>query len=246
MREVAAAKGPIASGPSLRLLESFDLVNSGASVHLPPSAQRVLVFVALHRHAVQRQYVAGSLWLDYPEDRAQANLRSALWRIHRTGLRLVNSDTCSLRLDDMVAVDLREAEAVAQRVMDPSLAVDDLSSDLLYGDVLPDWYDEWLVFQRERYRQLRLHALETLCHRLTQIGQLDAALQTGLAAVESEPLRETAHRAVIRAHLAEGNTGEALRQFELCRRLLREHLGVQPSERMHTLMRSYIPAVTPP
>jgi DNA-binding SARP family transcriptional activator len=237
MRDVAAAKGTIASRPRLRLLESFDLVDSGASVQIPPSAQRVLVFIALRRHAVQRQFVASSLWLDYPEDRAQANLRSALWRIHRTGLRLVNSDACSLRLDDLVAVDLHEAEAVAQRIFDLSLTLDGLSSDLLYGDLLPDWYDEWLVFQRERYRQLRLHALETLCHRLTQAGQLDAALQAGLAAVESEPLRETAHRAVIRAHLAEGNTGEALRQYELCRRLLHEQLGVQPSERMNALMR---------
>lgn len=238
MPGVAAAKGPTASRPQLRLLHSFQLVHAGNRVRLPLSAQRVLVFVALHGHALQRQYVAYSLWLDYPEERAHANLRSALWRIHRAGLRLVNADAASLWLDDSVIVDLREAEALARRVMDPAAAVDDLDEDLLYGDLLPDWYDDWLVFQRERYRQLRLHALEALCERLTQAGRLDAALQAGLAAVESEPMRETAHRAVIRAHLAEGNTCEAIRQFELCRRVLREQLGVEPSERLHRLMRN--------
>lgn len=208
------------------------------------SAQRVLVFVALHEHALQRQYVACSLWLDYPEDRAHANLRSALWRIHRTGLRLVRADAASIWLDDTVLVDLREAEALARRVIDPGTALDDLDGDLLHGDLLPDWYDDWLVFPRERYRQLRLHALESLCERLTQAGRLDAALQAGLGAVASEPLRETAHRAVIRAHLAEGNTVEAIRQFELCERLLREQLGVRPSERMVRLMRDVRAPVT--
>jgi DNA-binding SARP family transcriptional activator len=245
MLDVAAASRPTASRLRLRLLQSFELLDSGVSVPLPPSARRVLVFVALHDHHVERQYVAGSLWLDFPEERAHANLRSALWRIHRTGLGLVGCDGSRLRLDPDVEVDLREAEAVAQRVLDRTVAVADVGSELFRGDLLPDWYDDWLVFQRERFRQLRLHALETLCGRLTEAGQVDAALQAGLAAVESEPLRETAHRAVIQAHLVEGNTGEAIRQYELCGRVLREHLGVEPSQRMQELMRSYVSVTTP-
>lgn len=52
-----------------------------------------------------------------------------------------------------------------------------------------------------------------------------------------EPLRETAHRTLIEAHLAEGNWSEARRQFRECRRLLREELGVEPSESTRRLIK---------
>jgi len=65
--------------------------------------------------------------------------------------------------------------------------------------------------------------------------RLEEALEVGLAAVAAEPLRESAHRAVVSVHLAEGNTAEAIRQYRLCRRLLKEQLGVEPSPRMHQL-----------
>ena len=110
----------------------------------------------------------------------------------------------------------------------PSLRDEDIDELMLAGDVLPDWYDDWIVIQRERFRQARLHALRlrrTLVHR----GRYESAIDVGLAAVAGEPLRESAHRAVILVHLAEGNRSEALRQYELCRRLLKEQLGLEPS-----------------
>ena len=59
----------------------------------------------------------------------------------------------------------------------------------------------------------------------------------GLAAVAAEPLRESAHRAVVSVHLEEGNVSEAIRQYRLCRRLLGTELGIEPSERMQVLVR---------
>jgi DNA-binding SARP family transcriptional activator len=51
-----------------------------------------------------------------------------------------------------------------------------------------------------------------------------------------EPLRESSHRLLIRIHLTEGNAAEAIRQFELCRRLFREQLGLEPSGRLAQLV----------
>src|SRR3954469_19580031 len=82
---------PVTVRARLTLLRSFGLACDGCPVPLPPSAQRVLAFVALHERPVGRAYVAGSLWLDAPEERAHASLRSALWRIHRRGHRLVEA-----------------------------------------------------------------------------------------------------------------------------------------------------------
>ncbi|HEX2156656.1 MAG TPA: bacterial transcriptional activator domain-containing protein, partial [Actinomycetes bacterium] len=106
----------------------------------------------------------------------------------------------------------------------------------LAGDLLPDWYEDWVVLERERLRQLRLHALEALCARLTGAGRFGAAVQAGLAAVAGEPLRESAHRTLIRAHLAEGNPGEAVRQYHLYRRLLTDELAIEPSPAIRGLV----------
>ena len=224
-----------ASRPTLKLLDGFDLVCAGRSVPLPLSAQRLLAFVALHNRPLQRPYVAGSLWLDSPEERAYANLRSALWRLHRCGLQLVQSFGQRLALDPQVIVDLRQAEVLAHRALDGTAAGAD-DAAILGGDLLPDWYDDWIVMERERYRQLRLRALDTLCEHLTRAGRLDEALEVGLAAVAGEPLRESSHRAVVRVHLADGNVAEAIRQYRLCRRLLSEQLGLEPSDQMAELL----------
>jgi len=103
-------------------------------------------------------------------------------------------------------------------------------------DLLPDWYDDWVLVERERYNQLRLHAIEALCHHLTAAGHHAEAIDAGLAAVRAEPLRESAHQVLIRAHLAEGNRWEAVRQYERCRRLLLDELGVEPSRALQALL----------
>ena len=229
------------NGARLTLLGTFELECAGAPVRLPMSAQRLVAFVALHEHPVLRAYAAGSLWPETSEERAHANLRSALWRLHRCGHRVIDATGDQLRLGKDVRIDLRETEVLVRRALlgDAGGGTDlELELSALAGDLLPDWYEEWVLLERERFRALRLRALDALCERLILAGRLDDALEAGHAAVAGEPLRESAHRALVRVHLAEGNTGEAVRQYRLFRRLLREHLGLEPSGRMEELMRS--------
>jgi DNA-binding SARP family transcriptional activator len=218
----------------LRLLAGFGVEAAGAEVPLPGSAQRVVAFVALHERPVLRAYVAGTLWLDSPEARAAGNLRSALWRIHLHAPALITADAQALRIGPCVRVDLREAEVQARTELAGASA--GIPADALSLDLLPDWYDDWVLLERERFRQLRLRALESMCTRLAAADRLDEALEAGLLALAGEPLRESAHRALVALHLAEGNAAEALRQFRLCRRLLLEQLGVEPSPRMLELV----------
>jgi DNA-binding SARP family transcriptional activator len=227
---------PHSAGVCLRLLNGFELVCNGLPVAIPMSAQRVAAFLALRDRPLLRSYVAGSLWLDTPEERAQANLRSALWRLHRCSRELVEAAGPRLSIGSHVEVDLRGAEALARRALRENAHVHEFAADLLTDDLLPDWYDDWVLLQREQFRQLRLRALDVLCERLTGEGRLGEALDVGLAALVGEPLRESAHRAVIRVHLADGNPGEAIRQYRLCRRLLGE-LGVRPTQQLEDLMR---------
>ncbi len=141
-----------------------------------------------------------------------------------------------LRLPLDVAVDLREAEALARRALDND-AGEHVDPSVLAHDLLPDWYDDWLLVERECFRQSRLRALDALCDRLTRADRLREALQAGLSSIAAEPLRESAHRALIRVHLADGNAVEAIRQYRFYQRLLTERLGLEPSDRMKELMR---------
>jgi DNA-binding SARP family transcriptional activator len=106
----------------------------------------------------------------------------------------------------------------------------------LQHDLLPDWAEEWLVIEQESFRQKRLHALEQGAALLCRSGHFSDALEAGLGAVQSEPLRESAHRRVIEVHLAEGNQAEALRQYDGYRRLLADELGLRPSESIRRLV----------
>jgi DNA-binding SARP family transcriptional activator len=224
---------------SLSLLDAFELRCAGEPVPLPPSAQRLLALLALHERPLLRLHVAGTLWLDTTEERASANLRSSLWRVNRPGPKLVEATSLQLRLAPQVRVDVRETAALAHRLLAPSAEPDgevDLDPARLTGELLPDWYDDWVLLERERLRQLSLHALEALGERLLEAGRRGEALEAALAAITVEPLRESAHRLLIRIHLEEGNASEAIRQLELCRRLFREQLGLEPSPQLARLI----------
>jgi DNA-binding SARP family transcriptional activator len=224
----------------LSLLHTFELRRGERIVSLPLSAKRLLAFVALHEHPVRRPYVAGQIWTDSSQDHANANLRTTLWRLRRPGCALVEARSGEIGLAGDVAVDVRDVAARAQRAIDHKARHDDVAPLSHAGDLLPDWYDDWLVVERERIRQLRLHALEAMCEDLAASGSFAAAMEAGLAAVTAEPLRESAHRVVIQVHLAQGNVAEALRQYHLFRRLLREELQLVPSVAMRSLIDSIL------
>ena len=206
--------------PDLRLalLDGFEVHADGAPVALPFAAQRLVAFVALQARPVLRERVAGTLWPDTIEVRAGGNLRSTLWRIQKRAPGLLAADARAIQLGPGVEVDVRS---------DPRTFT---------GELLPGWYDDWVLLERERFRQLSLRALDAVCELHLRAGELGAALEAGLLAVSLEPLRESAHRAIVRVHLADGNFGEARRQYDLCAHLLREQLGLEPTQQMRDLL----------
>jgi DNA-binding SARP family transcriptional activator len=223
---------------ALNLLDGFELRVDGDPLSVPFSAQRVVAFLALCSGRRGRIYVAGHLWADASEERAAASLRTALWRVGRRGSGLVRCDGQSLSLDPAVEVDVVTSSRMARDVLDGEgrVPIDVFAQLRDAGELLPDWYDEWVLIERERHRQLRLHALERLCVRLSAEGRHAAATEAGLAAVAGEPLRESAHRVLIAAHLAEGTLVEALRQYRLYCQLLRRDLNAGPSPALRALV----------
>lgn len=226
----------VGTSARLQLLAGFEARLGELVLDLKPSLQRLLAFLALADTTVERPRTAFQLWPDTPEVRALANLRSALWRLRQQPVDLVETTTTHLRLHPDVWVDARHGVAEL-RTIDPDAVLAQEDAHLsLPGDLLPGWYDEWLVIERERLRQLRLCSLEAACRRLLAAGRWADAVELGLRTVALEPLRESAHRLVIEAHLGHGNAGEAERQLETCRLLLRRELGVEPSAHLSRLL----------
>jgi DNA-binding SARP family transcriptional activator len=222
-----AVRAAVPTGVRLRLIGEFELADAGGTLPVVPAGQRLLAYLALTGRPVRRSVVAGTLAQEVAETQAAGRLRSALWRLPRPGgTTLIRADGRRLGLAPAVRVDYRAVEDPAGR---PDV-------ELLGEDLLPDWDDDWVTIERERYRQVRLHALERACDTHRRAGHWDLALRAGLLAVGSEPLRESAHRRVVETHLSEGNPAEALRQYETFRRLLRTELGLPPSPAIRALV----------
>jgi DNA-binding SARP family transcriptional activator len=229
---VPSLPGPSRGGLSLSLLSGFELRVDGRPLRVPLSAQRVVAFLGLNPGRVSRIFVGGHLWTLAREERAAGALRTALWRLGRPASMFVRCEGQWLSLSPDVEVDVADAARIARQLLD---GADAATCETAFtglrgaGELLPDWYDDWVLIERERFRQLRLHALERLCLDFSGEGRYAEATEAGLAAVASEPLRESAHRALIEAHFAAGNPCEAVRQYEICRRLLRRDLDLAPS-----------------
>ena len=238
--DVALVSG---AGPSLavNVLDTFTFHACDEVVTLPGTSRKLLALLAIREQPMTRLLVAGTLWPDAPERDTASSLRSALWRLKSVvgdALDIANLDL-GLRAD--VAVDLRESRALAQRLVggrEEALTGDTSPSAIgkLTGDLLPGWYDDWVLLEADEWHQLRLHALEALAARLTAEGRTAEAIQAALATVRAEPLRESAHGALIKSFIAEGNQNEALNDFCRFRDLLLDELGIEPSPQLSELV----------
>jgi DNA-binding SARP family transcriptional activator len=239
-RAPAAPAGDDTTVLDVALLGGFELRLDGAPVPLVPSAERLLALLALQGRPISRMYVAGTLWPESAEARSLGNLRSALWRVPATVREAVRTYGDRLWLVPSVAVDVRAVDAVARRLLEPAPAAGRASGDdlrtLLCPDLLPDWYEEWVLAERGYLRDRRLSALEALAATALGEGQLDLARPAAQAVVHAEPLRESAQRLLLRAHLAAGNLADVVRLYRGYRRLLHDELGVAPSPHIDALV----------
>ena len=214
------------------------MVAAGRPVVLPHSAERVIAYLALTDRPVTRARVGGSLWFDATERQAANNLSTALWRVRQAGGDLVRVMANRLTLSARVDVDVVELSALCRRLLHEPRP-DDLGEvfRLVECDgLLPSWDDPWVDADRERFRLLRLEALEQAASRLMAERNLEVALLAAMASATAEPLRESSRRLLVELHVRKGNLAEALRSYADYRLLLRSALGVEPSRLMQQMV----------
>jgi TolB-like protein len=199
--------------------------------------------------ALPRERLMNLLWSDRGDAQARSSLRQAL-----LGLRsdLAGAETGTLHIDDEkvsinpghVGVDAIEFVRLA--------ALDDLGSlrrayALYRGDLLADTFvqdpefEEWLAGERQRLADTAIGVIERLCRQESGAARIDHAKRL----VALDPLRENSHRLLMQAYLDAGERALALRQYELCRELLREELQIAPGEQTEALRRRCTDASSP-
>ena len=213
---------------AVHLLGGFQLRRDGTIVDVPQSSQRLLGFLALQDRGLARGYVAGSLWPDTTEDKAAANLRTALWRLRRPELELIATFSGQLAIRPDVWVDVRAVRTAARdQRRTGALPDNDLMLELR-GELLPGCWDGWLVFERERLRQEVVQLCEASCASSLAAGDANRAILHALTAVESDPMRESANVWLLRSHLAAGNRTDAIRHARRYAAMLDQELGIEP------------------
>ncbi len=218
----------------LSLLDGFALSVDGRELVVPRAQQRLLALVALRRDT-NRNTAAGLLWPEGQETRAAASLRTALWRLQQLPVPTVRVSGDGIGLDPGLRLDVTELVELSSLARQGCV---DLPTSLLLGphELLPGWYDDWVLVERERLRQLYLHAVEGFATSCLGAGRHGDALEAVLAAMRADPLRESPYRLAIEVHLAEGNVAEALSTYQNYRRLLARELGVAPSPMIRGLI----------
>ncbi|MFI9414692.1 AfsR/SARP family transcriptional regulator [Nocardia gamkensis] len=222
----------------LTLIEEFALHSGGRRISVPHAAERVLTYLALLNRPVSRGRLAGALWPECAGHCAAQRLRTALWRLRRIQDAVVEINGDRLRLHSNVAVDLAYLSELAQRLVHQPCSEDLARVPLLLNRaaLLPDWDEEWVVIDRERYRLVWVAGLEAAAESLLRRRQVGAALMAASAVVAAEPLRESSRRILMRIHLEQGNKIDALREYQRYRGLLSAEFGTEPSPECDELL----------
>jgi TolB-like protein/DNA-binding SARP family transcriptional activator len=223
----------------LRLLGGYEGSFASDEALRPPTrkAWALLAYLALHpAREISRERLATLLWGERFDEQARASLRQTLYELRSAlGERLAdhliaNRDSIAL-LNDGIEVDVLRLEdlVLRDRVQDLAQITSLYRGPLLDGlDTGEPGFDEWLAGERARLQDLVCGALERLASAHLEQGHSEAAIETAQHLIRLDPLREKAHRLLMRGLAAEGRRSEALKQFQDLERILEAELGVTP------------------
>jgi len=225
----------------LRLVGGFAATQDGRDIKLPAASRRLVAATALHVGPIPRYVAAERLWPHLEPRSALSSLRTALFRLNASSA-LLDTGPGYIALAAHVAVDVHALEAFARRLIDGPVPDTDAEASvrLLTMAILPDCDDDWLRLERDRLRDLFLHAIEAHAARLSAAGHYARALEAAHAALAADPVRETAAATLIAIHLAEGNRPQAVRTYRDFRLRLRAIIGVEPAEELTALVGPYL------
>jgi DNA-binding SARP family transcriptional activator len=223
----------------LTVLGGFEArLASGGTVNLPTKkAQALLAYLGVRPgQPHRRDKLAALLWGERSDEHARDGLRHALVALRKA---LPAGKSSSLLVEaQTLALDpaLVEADAATfeRRVGEGTPESLEQAAELYRGDLLLGFsvheplFEDWLVAERERLRELALEGMAKLLARQRAVGAIEAAIQTGLKLIALDPLHEPVHRMMMRLYAQAGRRAAALRQYQACVSVLQRELGLEP------------------
>src|SRR6266487_3902743 len=224
----------------VRLLGKFDVRRDGKTIAITSRpAQSLFAYLILNAGTShRREKLAGLLWPDSLEETARDNLRHALWRM-RKALQAASS-TRFLHADD-VAISFKESSDYWLDAAELERLSEDASSDGLIaalsdyqGELLPGFYDEWVILEREHLNSIFEHHMARLMSLLQDEKRWLDILDWGERWIKLGQKPESAFRALMSAHAAKGDMSKVAATYERCVKSLKE-FGIEPSEQTRAL-----------
>lgn len=221
----------------LDLLGSWRLSRDGVVVHVATRQQRLIAALAIKGPRL-RSYLVGLLWPEYPDSKALESLRVSVHLTSRQVPGLIVNEGRMLSLSRQVDIDLTRIQEQARELSQAGFhaGAASLLHELRDAQLLPGWYEDWVVFEQSRLQQDRLRIFTDIAATSLALGDCGTAAAAAEAAVGIEPLYENAVRLLIRAELQQGKPAAALRAFERYREQLREDMGLLPAEPVKELL----------
>src|SRR5574342_101750 len=226
----------------IRLLGQFDLRLDGKRVIIPSRAgQSLLAYLVLTAGtAHRREKLAGILWPDSSEENARKNLRQELWRIRKAipTQNLAEVDDY-LVADEFTLKFNRDADywldvSILEN-SDPDIQSLTSSLSLYQGELLPGFYDDWVVLERERLQNLFESNMEQLVEQLVEMDRWTAVQEQCERWLALGHVSESAYRALMLSYNARGDMAKVGSIYQRCVEDLRDHYGVEPSTETHAL-----------
>jgi DNA-binding SARP family transcriptional activator len=218
---------------TLRLLGPFE----AGGVKLPTrKSEALLGYLGLEAGtAHRRDSLMALLWGDRGDRQARHSLSQTLSSLRKAlgdhADSLIVDGDCIMLSEAGIAVDARRFQALAatESCDDWNEAGKLYRGELLQGLHLREpGYQDWVAGERSRFREAALAVQNRLVQHHEAGRALDAAMRAALRLLALDPLRESAHRALMRLYAAQGETAAALRQYDHCVALLDRELGVEP------------------
>jgi DNA-binding SARP family transcriptional activator len=200
----------------VQLLASFSISVDGRLVDLPAASQRLVAYLGIARHARERADIIDALWPNCSATRGTSNLRSARWHLAKLSPVVRCVGRSRFALGDDVAVDLHEVEAYGWTMREvsngklspPPIAITQ------QNELLPGWYDDWVITERERTKQLNMRFAQVLVESFVREGLLAEALDLAMRLVAADPLCDGNQRSLVLALCAEGSNALAHRHLQ--------------------------------
>ncbi|GIV96693.1 MAG: transcriptional activator [Herpetosiphonaceae bacterium] len=232
-------------GLRLALLGGFRASLDGAPLggFVSSKVQALLCYLAVTGRPHSRDALAGLLWGEMQEEAASANLRVALSNLRRLlpNYLIITRQTLAFNRQSpfWLDVDVFQSNVQLAQTAPPEKELDLLRQaiNLYSGEFLEGFFvreapsfEEWVLGQRERMRRLALQTLYTLTARSSARGEYDTALGYTSRLLSLEPWQEEAHRQMMLLLALSGQRSAALAQYEICRTVLAQELGVEPMD----------------